>query len=158
MFSVVLDPTNSRMLDNTTEPIYGGFYSTPQPVRPFTITNNTGSWQLGGDTGEFYNGTTYCVLMYSTELANANIQQNVTAVQAIMTARNVPARTDGNYSTNILDCEGTSIEVFGAPSWCLGMTLTSSPSVLTMAGRTRTSPGCRTCAPRPLVQRRSSGG
>ena len=39
MFTVVLDSTNTRILENGTEPIYNGFYSVSS--LPFTIGNNT---------------------------------------------------------------------------------------------------------------------
>ncbi|HXP88258.1 MAG TPA: hypothetical protein VN841_26240 [Bryobacteraceae bacterium] len=129
LFTLVLDPASSRMLDNTTETVYNGF--SPASNTPFTIANNVGTWQLGGGPGEFYNGTIYYVLMYTTELTTAEIQQNVAAVQSIMNARGVPARTDGFHTGNIVVCEGTSIEVlFGPSGWCGGMVLNGSPQVL----------------------------
>ena len=68
--------------------------------------------------------------MYSVELTNAQVAQNVAAVQALMSARGVPARTDGNHTGNILTCEGTSIDNYGSPGWCAGMSLNFSPQIL----------------------------
>jgi hypothetical protein len=111
------------MLDNGTETLYGGFYSTSG--RAYNIANNTGTWSLGGDSGEYFNGTIYYVLMYSTELTNTQIQQNVTAVNSILTGRgmNVNARTDGSHTQNILMVEGTSIDNYWAGQF---MTLTNT--------------------------------
>lgn len=131
MYTFVADGTSSRALDNGTETLYGGFYSSSS--LPFTMSNNVGQWQLGGDTGEFFEGHIYYVLLYSDEKTNTQIRQNNTAIQAIMTARSVPARTDGSHNQSILNCEGTSIDNYGSPGWCAGMSLTFSPSVLVMS-------------------------
>lgn len=110
MLSVVFDAVNSRLLDNATETLYGGFYS--KSGIGFDVSANAGKWSLGGDPGEYFNGTIYYVLMYTAELTNEELEQNVLAVQRILTARglDIGARTDGDHTANILVIEGTSID------------------------------------------------
>jgi hypothetical protein len=110
MFTVVFNPANTKMLDNGVETLYGGFFASSG--LGFNVAANTGQWALGGDEGEYFNGTIYYVLMYATELTNAQIQQNVLAVNAILSDRGLDPskRTDGNHTQNILLIEGTSID------------------------------------------------